>query len=153
MALQASFDVEDYNEADLLTLTIPLSMPYQLERPQFERVDGEVTFEGKIYKYVKRKVVEGKLVLLCLPDNNKMRIQSAKDDFFKFSNDLVQNNTSKKVPQSKTGVFKNLSGDYISDANYSSLKKLKVPRTFSFTTNDLFFPYTPHISPWQPPEC
>ncbi len=73
-----NLDNDNYNEADLLTIKVPISLPYQNDRQNFERVDGEINFKGKIYKYVKRKIEAGQLVLLCLPDQNKMRIQSAK---------------------------------------------------------------------------
>ncbi len=94
---RASLDKNDYNAQDLITIKIPLSVPYQVESKDFERVDGEINLDGKIYKYVKRKISNGDLILLCLPDQNKMRLQTAKDDFFKFANDLQQNSSSKKI--------------------------------------------------------
>ncbi|HEX8356422.1 MAG TPA: hypothetical protein VF610_03380 [Segetibacter sp.] len=110
--LVAALDKDEYNEADLLILKVPLSLPYLNNQENFERVDGEITVDGKIYKYVKRKISEGNLVLLCLPDHNKMRLNSAKDDFFKYANDLVKNNHSKKSDHSKEGSFKKIISDY-----------------------------------------
>ncbi len=150
--LQASFDSECYNEAEMLTLTIPTNLPYQNDRNSFERVDGEVTYEGKIYKYVKRKIVDGQLVLLCLPDHNKMRLQSAKDDFFKTANDLVQSNHSKKSDHSKSTISKQGAGDYINQYNLLELAGL-LSACISYTPCNLIdLPFRPHQVPGQPPK-
>lgn len=56
-------------------------MPYQVSWTAFERVDGEVTINGVIYKYVKRKVEDGQLILLCLPYYKKMSLVHASAEF------------------------------------------------------------------------
>ncbi len=148
--MEASIDNNNYNEKDLITIKMPLSMPYQLDQKDFERVSGEVTYNGKIYKYVQRKVSNGELILQCLPDENKMKLQSAKEDFFKFANDLQQNNSSKK---SNTSDF---SKNWLSIYDKHDADK----NEFSFTQNsssfysEIIFAYSSgtHISPEQPPD-
>jgi hypothetical protein len=80
-SLESRLDKEDYNEKELIRFTIPLSMPYQVSWTGFERVDGEVTINGIIYKYVKRKVEDGQLILLCLPNYKKMKLEKASAEF------------------------------------------------------------------------
>ncbi len=109
----ASLDQDEYNAADLITIKIPINLPYQSNWKEFERVDGEVNIEGKIYKYVKRKVQDGELVLLCLPDKNKTRLTTAKDEFFKYANNLVQHNSSKNPAIQKMVLSKILSANTI----------------------------------------
>ena len=150
--LEASLDKEEYNEADLLTIKVPLSVPYQTDREDFERVDGEINYQGKIYKYVKRKMAKGELVLLCLPDHNKMQLQSAKEEFFKLANDLVQSNHSKKSDHSKVSVFKNLTGDYLTNTSDYAAALHVVPRTYAVPSQPDHLPSSPHNSPEQPPD-
>jgi hypothetical protein len=76
--LEALLNKNQYDEQDLVVLKVALNMPYQIEQTQFERVDGEVTLDGRIYKYVKRRVSEGNLILLCIPDTHKMSLKKAK---------------------------------------------------------------------------
>ena len=76
--MEALLNKNQYDEDDLVLLKVPLNMPYQIEQTQFERVDGEVTLNGRIYKYVKRRVSQGNLLLLCLPDTHKMSLKKAK---------------------------------------------------------------------------
>jgi len=150
--LEASFDKEEYNDADLITIKVPLSLPYVTNQRNFERIDGEITVNGKILKYVKRKITDGNLILLCLPNHNKMRIEGAKDEFFKFANDLVQNNQSKKSGHTKSGIFKNLISEYdINSSDYPSAF-YKILHTYNVTMQPKFLPSSHYKLPKQPPE-
>ena len=86
---EASLDKETYDEKDLITFKMPLSMPYQIDSKDFERVDGEITIQGTLYKYVKRKIEDGQLVLLCLPYYKKMNLVKAAAEFGSHGNDPV----------------------------------------------------------------
>src|ERR1035441_10808198 len=65
-----------------------------------------------LYNYVKRKVDNDTLYVMCIPNPKKMNLETAKNDFFKITNDLMQNGNSKKSDNSKTISFKNLQGEY-----------------------------------------
>lgn len=149
---EAALDKQDYNDSDLIAIKVSLSLPYINNQQNFERVNGEITVNGKILKYVKRKIADGNLILLCLPDNNKMLIKSKKDDFFKYTNDLVQHNQSKKTGDTKPGVFKNLLSEY--DVNSADcLFSLKsVIHTYNITSQSKFLPSSHSNLPEQPPE-
>jgi hypothetical protein len=146
--MEASIDNNDYNQQDLITITVPLSMPYQLDQKDFERVSGEINVNGKVYKYVQRKVSNGELVLQCLPDENKMKLQSAKDDFFKFANDL--NNSSKK--SGNTNVAKNWLSIY--DKQSDNDAQFSAPPVNTSFYSEIVIAYSSgtHISPEQPPD-
>lgn len=114
--LVAKLDNNEYSDADLITLTVPLSMPYLTDSKDFERKDGEITIDGKIYHYVKQKISRGNLILKCLPDEQKMHLQNAKDDFFKLANELQNNSASKKSGE-HSQVIKLVISDYIKTEN------------------------------------
>lgn len=150
--LETSLDKQNYNDADLITIKVPLSLPYVDNQQNFERVDGEITVNGKILKYVKRKIIDGNLILMCLPDHNKMQIESAKNDFFKFANDLVQNNQSKKSGSSKSGLFKNLVTECcIISADYAPAFQI-VQLAYNNTSCLNYLPSSYCTLPEQPPE-
>ncbi len=150
--LEASLDKQDYNDADLVTIKVPLSLPYINNQQNFERVNGGITVNGKILKYVKRKISDGNLVLLCLPDQNKMRIECSKDAFFKYANDLVQNNQSKKSGNTKSGVFKNLLSEYNVNSSDCSHSLQRIVHTYNITSQSKFLPSSHCNLPEQPPE-
>ena len=107
----SKIDKDNYSDADLITLTVPLSMPYLNDSKDFERKDGEITVNSKIYHYVKQKISQGNLILMCLPDEQNTHLQNAKQDFFKLANEL-QNNTSSKRSGENSQVIKLVICDY-----------------------------------------
>lgn len=78
----AQLDAGNYNDADLVQVSIPLSLPYISDNEDFERVDGQVTHEGKIYKYVKRKISGNNLVILCVKDEAATQLSQTKKAYY-----------------------------------------------------------------------
>jgi hypothetical protein len=113
--LEASLDNQQYNENDLVSLTVPLDNPYQLEQTNFERVNGEISFCGKTLKYVKRKVSNGNLILLCIPDMHKMVLKKAKSDYGNSVNDLAGSGKN----SSKNNLQKNFNGNDYTEHTYN----------------------------------
>ncbi len=150
--LEASLDNNLYNESELITIKIPLSLPYQNDQVSFQRVDGEITVSGKIYRYVKRKIENGSLVLKCLPDYNKMSLKKQKEDFNKEVNNVAQNTGSKKQENSKGSSFKNILSEYDQlDDKYAAVLFAE-QTSHSFSNHKMSLSSSPHSSPEQPPE-
>lgn len=105
--LEKLFDNELYDEARLVELKVAMNLPYQTSRPGYERVDGEIEVEGILYKYVKRKVVNDTLYLMCLPNTQKMKLETTKNDFFKRAN-LPDQSIPLNAGDSGWSVFKHL---------------------------------------------
>lgn len=114
--LEAQLDNNSYDESQLIEMRVTLNLPYQTNWSEFERVDGEIEIDGILYKYVKRKVENGQLVLLCLPNEAKMRLQTARDDFFKLVNDLQQSTQNKKS-NTGTTALNSFSTEYWQEKN------------------------------------
>lgn len=109
-SMEARLDNDQYQENELITVKIPLHNPYQIEQKSFERVNGEINFNGKIFKYVKRKVTDGYLILLCIADNHKNVLKKAKSEYETATNDLATTNKN----SGRSGIQKNLNtSDYI----------------------------------------
>jgi hypothetical protein len=139
--LVAQLDAAQYNEADLITLRVPLNMPYQTYQTAIERVDGEINVDGTLYKYVKRKVERGTLILWCLPHNQKMQLEDAQHKAFKLSNDVP---ASEKGGSGKSIVLKNILSDYDRTAAPWSLAPLVLSIRYNKpVTEKLFSFYLP----------
>jgi hypothetical protein len=112
MAMESRLDKDQYDENELISITVPLDNPYLLEQKNYQRIVGEISFQGKNFKYVKRKVSDGKLVLLCIPDARKMVLKKAKAEYGNAANDINGNNKG----SSRSGSQKSYSGnDYTSE--------------------------------------
>lgn len=60
---------------------MPLHLPYMTSSSDYERVDGSVQINGIYYNYVKRKVYNDTLYLMCLPNTDKTKLYSARNDY------------------------------------------------------------------------
>ena len=149
--LEARLDKNDFREDDLVEIKIPLHLPYQLNWKSFERFDGEIDVDGVHYKYVKRKIYNDSLVLLCLPNKTKQNIEKAKDEYFKIVNDIDP--SAQKKSGNNNLSFKNILSEFFVDqapwlvANYEYL------HTRHFVGEALFLSTNLHETPDQPPEC
>lgn len=115
LALETKIDNSQYEESSLLELRVPLNAPYLTETSsEYERYDGEIEIDGIHYKYVKRKIVNGDLVLLCLPNEDKTKIHNSRTDFFKLINDLNQSSQNKK---NNTTAFKSFITEFRQENN------------------------------------
>lgn len=71
--LVQQLDNDQYDDEELIEIKLPLHLPYMISY-DYARVDGEVELEGMHYIYVKRKVHNDTLYLLCLPNKGKMKL-------------------------------------------------------------------------------
>ena len=108
-SMEARLDKDQYEENELVSITIPLYNPYQLDQNSFERVNGEFNYQGRTFKLVKRRITDGNLILLCIPDAHKTVLKKAKTEFGNLTNDLTGNGKN----NSRSGLQKNFTGsDY-----------------------------------------
>lgn len=151
--LEARLDQHDYDDSQLIELKVTLDLPYQTNWTDFERVNGEIEINGIHYKYVKRKVQNGQLVLMCLPHESKMRLQTARDDFFKLVNDLQNPSQNKKSDNSNTISFNSISPEYYAEKNEWGLAALLSQAPHYTDQKTTLQPNCFISTPGQPPEA
>jgi len=112
--LEARLDKNSYDESQLISIKVPSThLSYYNSSTQFERIDGQIEIGGIRYKYVKRRLFNDSLELLCIPNQTVMRLQTAKNEFFKGVNDIRSGNGQNKKSDSTPGSSKNFSStDY-----------------------------------------
>lgn len=89
--LVKQLDNNRYNNEDLVEVKVPLNMPYINSTNSFERVDGQLECNGVHYNYVKRKIANDTLYVLCIPNISKTQLYSAKAAYSKEVNDIPSN--------------------------------------------------------------
>ena len=148
--LEARIEKNDYREDQLIEIRIPLNLPYQANWQSFERFDGEIDLDGVHYKYVKRKIYNDSLVLLCLPNEAKQNIEKAKDDYFKVVNDV--DSRSQKKSEHNNLSFKNIFSDFFVNHVPGLIANYEYLHTKHFVAKALFQSTNLHNTPEQPPE-
>jgi hypothetical protein len=109
--LELSVSNNDYDESRLISVKIPVSYLLYYSIPKtFERVDGQVEIQGVEYRYVKRRIHNDSLELLCIPNPALMKLKEASIEIFKFVNDLYHEG-SDKSGNSHRGSSKSFSPD------------------------------------------
>ena len=97
----ASINTGGYSNAELVHIKIPVLLPSSTNWSDYERYDGEVEYEGIYYKYVKRKIYNDTLHLLCLPDFKRTRLQSAENNYARQVNNVSTSSNEKTANLSK----------------------------------------------------
>jgi hypothetical protein len=132
-------DNNRYDETQLISIKIPVtSLPYYNNSKSFERTDGQIEISGIEYNYVKRRIYNDSLELLCIPNRMAMQLRSAKDDFFKLINDLQ--GLSKKTNQ-HGNTYKSFSLDNFTLNDFFSLNfsgRLILKNNFYYSENTPF---------------
>jgi hypothetical protein len=116
--LESRIDNNDYDESQLIEIRIAMNMPYQERYTDFERHYGEVNIDGKMFRYVKRKIEGDVLILKCIPNHTKQWLIKTSDDFTKSNSGQDQDSPGKKQSGSSVKLF---SGDYDDQTLFSSL--------------------------------
>jgi hypothetical protein len=151
-SLVAKLDNNDYDEADLIEMRVSLNLPYQNDQSEFERINGEIEINGTHYNYVKRRIDKGELVVMCIPNQSKTRIENSRTDYFKLVNDLQQEGQGKKSEKSTTGSFKGLFSEYSECRNDWSIKSpVNAVQRIAEPDFDIISAFS-FLLPGQPPE-
>lgn len=140
-------DENQYSDEELVQVKIPLHLPYFNSQSGYERYNGEVSFEGVYYRYVKRRVANDTLYILCLKNEKKTKLHSEQSEYAKKSNDLP---TEKHSPSGKKA--NSLSEHKAQQVTYcfAAVANNSPQRTLNFTSSLASSP--PH-SNFQPPEA
>ena len=147
--LEQKISAGQYSNEQLVEIRIPLNMPYYSDK-DYEDVYGETDWNGDHYRYVKRKVSDNTLFLLCLPNKEKTSIVNVKNEFTKAVNDIPGN---KQGSQQKNGLIKLLTTEFRVNETEFEINNYLISSLAFVSKNaeakDLFIPLTDA----QPPEA
>jgi hypothetical protein len=119
--LVASLDNHNYSEEELISIKFPTGhLSYNISNSDFERVDGKIEINGEEYNYVKRRLVNDSLELLCIPNKKSTALNTARDEFFRLVNGLQHSGHSKANDHSD--AFKSLNIKYYSASESFALE-------------------------------
>jgi hypothetical protein len=148
--LDLAIDQEKYNPQNLIEIKIPLNMPYFSDK-DYEAAYGETEIDGIHYQYVKRKVSNNTLYLLCLPNSDKTNLIAVKNNIEKTNSEARSNKSNQQNPvpsitKSSQQEYLKVNFDY--QVSNEAIVKLNLPKTRNSKSGDLFTALTPT----QPPE-
>ncbi|HVU57664.1 MAG TPA: hypothetical protein VHD83_21525 [Puia sp.] len=154
MQLQTQLDDNNYDDSQLVSMKVPVThLSYYNNSPMYEIADGKIEIGKVLYHYVKRRIYNDSLEVLCIPNQEAMRLRAAKNNFFASVNGLQQASADQGKKQSANAdILKNLLLEYYPTEN------MPLTGVFCFIS---FRRYADHASllssiyiltPGQPPE-
>ena len=126
IALEKKLDKKEYADSELISIKTKLNLPYYQSSASFERAYGSVNINGKDYEFVKRRVFNDTLELLCLPDRHKTELNTVKNEIAKSTADhqsSVPDKKSTTVIKLNISEYLPLAASYLPFAEVIKLKK------------------------------
>lgn len=151
--LEQKLDEKKYDETALIEIHVPVSLPYQTDWKEFERVNGEVEYNGMHYKFVERKLQGGEMIYKCIPNEGKAQLVNARENFFKLVNDLQTQESSSSKKSNTNHSVKSFSFDFCEELKSWSLTSLQQEATFFNIHNAAFLSAAYVLTAEQPPEA
>jgi hypothetical protein len=147
---QSKLDDNQYDESELVSIRVPAeNLSYYNHSNKFERVYGQIEIGGVLYSYVKRRLYNDSIEMLCIPNCLAARIKKISNDFFSRVNDLQLPGQDQNTGSQ---VNKNFSGDYCTVHALFRINDL----FFSTQKPDFYYsallPSNPSFTDEHPPE-
>lgn len=115
--MMQKLDQSEYSESDMVTIKIPIAIPYATDSQDFERIDGMFEHKGEFYRLVKQRLLRDTLHVVCVKDYELAYINNAWESYVK--------------------TFTDNHSDKSSAASFHTLIKDYLPRAFSILRDSL----------------
>lgn len=100
-------DLDAYDASQSVTITLPFSMPYGTDSPEFERVDGVIEYQGEFYRMVKQRYARDTVYIVCVRDHQKKRIRQAMSQYVKALAGSDQSADQSQTAKLASAIIKN----------------------------------------------
>jgi len=98
VAMLKQIETDRYEEAQTVTIKIPIAVPYMSDSPESQRVDGMFEHKGEFYRLVKQWYARDTLTVICVKDFENKRIHQALSNYVKtFSDKATHQRNSKSL--------------------------------------------------------
>lgn len=149
--LESRIDNHDYDESQLIEIRVAMNMPYQERFTDFERHYGEVNIDGKIYRYVKRKIEGDVLILKCIPNQSKQELSAIKNEMAKANSGNEADQPGKQ--QQNTSLAKNFWSKYDNQVSFNTSDNFFLLKSEPQAGYIFYLPEVISDNPFQPPKC
>jgi len=86
--IKQQIQATDYAADKLITVKIPLNLPYVADWADYQMAEGEIIYKQKTYKYIKKKIKRDTLFLICLDHSEKNKLDKESEEYNIKVNDL-----------------------------------------------------------------
>ncbi len=137
--LQLQLDDNQYDQTKLISIKVPATyLSYYNNSEKFEPVQGQIEIGGLQYRFVKRRLFNDSIEMLCIQNSEAMHYKKANYDYFKLVYDLQRPGGKKTGSHSFkrfTSVYCTVNELYRIENVYSSLESNKSSYTVGLPEN------------------
>ena len=148
--LESRIDNLEYDESQLIEITVAMNLPYQSRFTDFERHYGEIEIDGKSYTYVKRKIEGDVVIFKCIANKSKQELSDIKNDMARANSAIETDHNGKQQQQSS--FAKNFWSEYDGQQVFT-LNRHSILHKSSLSVYTFYIPQVNSNTPHQPPEC
>lgn len=141
-----------FSEKELIEIKIPYPLPYAANRGEYERFDGEIEMNGIHYNYVKRKMFNDTLYLLCIPNSERNELNAAKEHLIAGLSE-VQNDHNAPQNSPGTSIVKPFTTDYFQFISEFLFSAGSDNSTAFQAAGEIILPSATISGPFQPPKA
>ena len=81
-----------------LILKIPVSLPYLDDSREYERTHGQITYEGEVYRFIKRRLYHDTLYIVCVRDPRSTAVDNLITEYSRsFSSETQEQSPAQKL--------------------------------------------------------
>jgi hypothetical protein len=125
LRLESKILASDISSEKLITIKIPLNLPYLTDWADYQSMEGEVVYKKETYRYIKKKIARDTAFLICVDHHEKSKLEKNSDEFFNKVNDITSDGAKKEtIKLVKNDFFEN-STPYEFLKTYSYLNLVK----------------------------
>jgi hypothetical protein len=110
--LLAKVEEENFDEAEIIEISVPLNLPYTSDWQYWQPVSGTIQLDGIPYNYIAQKLTGGRMYYRCLPNVAKKMAINARDEFLKLAYNLTHGDAAGKQKSQSKVVISTTLGDY-----------------------------------------
>ena len=147
--MQLKVDENNYKATDLVSFKIALNNSYIAGSDRFEPIEGSVETNGITYQFVKKRVFNDTLEVVCLPNTKQSKIRTLDLELQKQLLDLTGSGAGKSKRTSIQSGLQDLSSQNhfdLSIINFWNTLLYPISSDFSLAKGYLSFPERPPIA-------
>lgn len=93
--LEARIDRQQYDTHQLILIKVPVThLAYYNTSATFERAEGTIELNGVPYHYVKRRIYNDSVEMLCIANQVEFKLRQFGNDYFRLVNDIGEGSKS-----------------------------------------------------------
>jgi hypothetical protein len=92
LAMTKALDSDNYDREQVITLKVPVSIPYMPDQADFNKIEGKFEHQGQLYRIIKQRYAQDTLTIICVKDTEHEKIDRVLTDFVKTFTDKASDN-------------------------------------------------------------